>query len=59
MAGCSSGLEFLSLHPFVRATVVDKLRGAILGAALGDCIGLYTGLFTRFISSGLAYYAFS
>ncbi|KAK2748266.1 hypothetical protein FQN57_000924 [Myotisia sp. PD_48] len=30
-------------HPFVRATVQDKIRGTIIGSALGDCIGLYTG----------------
>jgi ADP-ribosylglycohydrolase len=35
-------LTFLSLHPFVRATVHDKLLGTIFGSALGDCIGLYT-----------------
>jgi hypothetical protein len=37
------GLTFLSLHPFVRSTVANKLEGVILGGALGDCIGLYTG----------------
>lgn len=36
-------LTFLSLHPFVKSTVVNKVRGTIFGSALGDAIGLYTG----------------
>lgn len=36
-------LDFLSLHPFVRLTVVDKVHGLITGSALGDTIGIYTG----------------
>lgn len=39
-----SELDYLDLHPFVRATAHDKLLGCIFGGALGDCIGLYTGL---------------
>ncbi|OCK76513.1 ADP-ribosylglycohydrolase [Lepidopterella palustris CBS 459.81] len=38
----SEGLDFLSLHPFVRATVQDKVLGTIFGSALGDTVGLYT-----------------
>ncbi|WEW59728.1 hypothetical protein PRK78_005208 [Emydomyces testavorans] len=41
----TADLDFLSLHPFVRTTVHDKIRGTIIGSALGDCIGLYTDKF--------------
>ena len=43
----SSGLDFLSLHPFVRAAAHEKALGCIFGGALGDCIGLYTGQYTK------------
>jgi hypothetical protein len=39
----SFGLQFLDLHPFVRQTILDRVRGTIFGGALGDAIGLYTG----------------
>ncbi|PGH03931.1 hypothetical protein GX51_03767 [Blastomyces parvus] len=42
MEPASSGLEYLALHPFVCATVQDKIKGTVIGSALGDCIGLYT-----------------
>jgi hypothetical protein len=41
----TSGLDFLDLHPFVRETVLDKVRGTIFGGTLSDVIGLYTGEF--------------
>ncbi|KAL1957526.1 hypothetical protein VTO42DRAFT_5752 [Malbranchea cinnamomea] len=46
-AGTGAGLDFLSLHPFVRATVRDKIRGTIVGSALGDCVGLYTEFLSK------------
>ena len=53
-ANMTGGLEFLSVHPFVRSTAQDKVFGTILGSALGDAIGLYTGkysfpAFTKFV----------
>jgi hypothetical protein len=36
---------FLTVHPFVSLTVIDKLRGVMFGSALGDAVGLYTGIF--------------
>ncbi|CRG89128.1 hypothetical protein PISL3812_06164 [Talaromyces islandicus] len=47
-------LTFLSLHPFVKSTVVDKVRGTIFGSALGDAIGLYT----EFLSKDLSTHAY-
>lgn len=46
----TSGLDFLSLHPFIRQSVLDRVRGAIVGSALGDAIGLYTEFLTRDMS---------
>ncbi|KAF2816889.1 ADP-ribosylglycohydrolase [Mytilinidion resinicola] len=43
----SEGLDFLSLHPFVRDSVQDKVFGTIIGSALGDAIGLYTEFLTQ------------
>ncbi|KAF4612462.1 hypothetical protein G7Y89_g15615 [Cudoniella acicularis] len=40
-------LNFLKLHPFIRATAHDKAIGTIVGAALGDSIGLYTEFLPR------------
>ncbi|KAL4863962.1 hypothetical protein BDV12DRAFT_201606 [Aspergillus spectabilis] len=46
----SCGFELLDLHPFVRETVLDKVRGTIFGGALGDAIGLYTEFLSRDLS---------
>ncbi|KAK2839338.1 hypothetical protein FQN49_006237 [Arthroderma sp. PD_2] len=45
-----AGVDFISLHPFVKATVQDRIRGAIFGSALGDCIGLYTEFLSKKIA---------
>ncbi|EZF60793.1 hypothetical protein H112_06264 [Trichophyton rubrum D6] len=45
-----TGLDFVSTHPFVKATLQDKIRGVIFGSALGDCIGLYTEFLSKKIA---------
>ena len=42
----TDGLEFISVHPFVRSTAQDKVFGTVFGSALGDAIGLYTGKYS-------------
>lgn len=42
-----SRLAFLYAHTFVRAGVIDKIYGCIIGSALGDAIGLYTEFLPR------------
>jgi hypothetical protein len=49
----SEGLDFLFVHPFVKATVQDKIFGTIIGSALGDTIGLYTEFLTKDASEKL------
>jgi hypothetical protein len=43
----SDPLEFLTRHPYVRTTVLDKIHGCIIGSALGDTMGLYTEFLSR------------
>jgi ADP-ribosylglycohydrolase len=40
-------LLFLTRHPFVRTTILDKIHGCIFGSALGDTIGSYTEFLTK------------
>ncbi|KAI5857841.1 ADP-ribosylglycohydrolase-domain-containing protein [Tricharina praecox] len=47
MASESANLDYLSLHPFVRSTVVEKVRGTLIGSALGDAVGLYTEFLSK------------
>jgi hypothetical protein len=46
----TSGFEFLEAHPFVKATLQDKIYGSIVGSALGDTIGLYTEFLSKTFS---------
>ncbi|KAF2279271.1 ADP-ribosylglycohydrolase [Westerdykella ornata] len=43
-------LSFLSTHPFIKPTLIDKIHGCIIGSALGDAIGLYTEFLNKEIS---------
>ncbi|KAJ4321625.1 hypothetical protein N0V94_002825 [Neodidymelliopsis sp. IMI 364377] len=44
-------LAAMSQHPFVKATIIDKIYGCIIGSALGDTIGLYTEFLSKRISN--------